>query len=342
MKGPQARVVWARVRRRRRGLAKGVGSRRPGQEQISRRAARPKALSADVSSATKARKVCIVTGANSGIGLFTSVELAKRDIKVVLVCRDQRKGEKAAEEVKRKSGGKNAELMLCDLASLKSVRAFAEEFQKTHDSLHILVNNAGIANIMRRETVDGYEATWEVNYLSPFLLTDLLLGLMKKSAPSRIVNVTSVANFSGNIEFDDLQMKNDYSVMRAYSRSKLALVLFTYELARRLEGTGVTANCLHPGSVATNIWGRPLGAASFLGKVGRVFMTSPEEGAKTSVYLASAPEVEGVTGKYYDQIVEKRSAAASYDEALAARLWETTLGLVGLTAKSPAGPRSAA
>ncbi len=299
-------------------------------------------MSAEASRGKTAGKVCVVTGANSGIGLFTSIELAKRGMKVVLVCRDRRKGEKAVEEVGRKSGSGTAELMECDLASLKSVRAFAEEFQGTHGALHVLVNNAGIANIMRRETADGYEATWQVNYLSPFLLTSLLLGLMKRSAPSRIVNVTSVANFSGNIDFDDLQMKNDYSVMGAYSRSKLAIVLFTYELARRLKGTGVTVNCLHPGSVATNIWGRPLGRASFLGKAGRIFMSSPEEGAKTSVYLASAPEVEGVTGKYYDQMVEKRSAAASYDEALAARLWETTLGLVGPAAEPQGATHPAA
>jgi len=277
-------------------------------------------------------RVCMVTGSNSGIGLVTARRLAELGATVVMVSRDRRRGEKALNEVQRKSKNSRVELMLCDMASMDSVRALAAEYQKGHGELHVLVNNAGGANVMRSETADGYETTLEVNYLSPFLLTNLLLDLLKSSAPSRIVNVSSVANFNGNIEFGDLQMKNNYSVMKAYSRSKLALVLFTYELARRLKGSGVTANCLHPGAVATNIWGKPLGPASFLAKINRLFMIGAEEGAKTSVYLASSPEVEGVTGKYYDQMHETRSAAASYDEALAARLWETSMKLVGIPA----------
>ncbi len=274
-------------------------------------------------------KTCVVTGANSGIGFATSRELARMGAGVVMVCRDRQKGEKAVERVAVGGGGK-PELMLCDMASLASVHAFADDFQMKHDSLHVLINNAGIANVRRSVTADGFEATLQVNYLSPFLLTNLLLPLLKRSAPARIVNVSSIGHFQGSIEFGDLQTERNYGVMKAYSQSKLAMVLFTYELARRLQGTGVTANCLHPGSVSTNIWGKPLGPLSFLTKVTRLFMISADKGAETSVYLASSPALEGATGKYYDQMKETRSAEASYDEALAAKLWSATSPLVGL------------
>ena len=246
-----------------------------------------------------AGKVCIVTGANSGIGLVTSRQLAILGATVVMVCRDRRKGEKALEETRRRSGSGSVELMFCDMGSLASVRSLAAEFEKKHDALHVLVNNAGLANVRRSVTSDGFETTLQVNYLAPFLLTNLLLGLLKRSAPARIVNVSSIGHYGGHIDLDDLQLERNYRVMKAYSQSKLALVLFTYELARRLEGTGVTANCLHPGAVATNIWGRPLGPFSFLGRLSRLFLISPEKGAKTSVYLVTSKAVEGVTGKYF-------------------------------------------
>ena len=277
-----------------------------------------------------AGKVCIVTGANSGIGLVTSRQLAILGATVVMVCRDRRKGEKALEETRRRSGSGSVELMFCDMGSLASVRSLAAEFEKKHDALHVLVNNAGLANVRRSVTSDGFETTLQVNYLAPFLLTNLLLGLLKRSAPARIVNVSSIGHYGGHIDLDDLQLERNYRVMKAYSQSKLALVLFTYELARRLEGTGVTANCLHPGAVATNIWGRSLGPFSFLGGLSRLFLISPEKGAKTSVYLATSNAVEGVTGKYFDQLQEKRSSQESYDVALARRLWDRTIPLVGL------------
>lgn len=287
------------------------------------------ALAETRASGQMAGRVCLVTGANSGIGLVTAQKLAGLGATVVMVCRDGDRGERALEEVRRGGKGAPVELMLCDLASLGSVRSLAEEYAEKHDTLHVLVNNAGVAKVRRSVTADGFEATFQVNYLSPFLLTDLLLGLLKKSAPSRVVNVSSAAHFGGRLDFGDLQMEKGYGVMKAYSQSKLALVLFTYELARRLEGTGVTANCLHPGTVATNIWGRAMGPAAFLGKVSRLFLIGPEKGAETSVYLATSPEVEGVTGKYFDQMREKRSSADSYDEALAQRLWSATVPLVG-------------
>jgi NAD(P)-dependent dehydrogenase (short-subunit alcohol dehydrogenase family) len=188
-----------------------------------------------------------------------------------------------------------------------------------------------MVRLRRSLTVDGFETTFQVNYLSPFLLTNLLLPLLKRSAPSRIVNVSSVAHYGGHIDLSDLQFERGYRVMRAYSRSKLAQVLFTHELARRLEGTGVTANCLHPGAVATNIWGSALGQASFLGKVTRLFLPSPEKGAKTQVYLASSLEVEVVSGEYFEPDGKKRSSTESYDQALAKRLWDASVAMVGLS-----------
>ena len=276
-------------------------------------------------------RVCMVTGASSGIGRATAEELAALGATVVMVCRNKEKGERALARVRARGGADGSvELMLADLASLASVRSLADEYAETHDSLHVLVNNAGVAKLRRSVTTDGFESTFQINYLSHFLLTNLLLGLLKKSAPSRIVNVSSVSHFGGRLDLEDLQTKDGYWVMKAYSRSKLAQVLFTHELARRLQGTGVTANCLHPGAVSTNIWKNYLGPASFLGGISRLFLKSPEKGAETSVYLASSPEVEGVSGKYFDQMREKGSSVQSYDGALAKKLWEASAALVGI------------
>ncbi len=275
-------------------------------------------------------KTCIITGASTGIGKASAEQLASMGARVVMVCRNQKNGERAMADVEAKSGSKSVELMRADLASLASVRTFAEEYVKHNESLHVLLNNAGVALPLRSTTIDGFETTFQVNYLSHFLLTDLLLPTLKKSAPARIINVSSVAHYSGHLNFDDLQMEKGYGVMRAYSQSKLALVLFTHELARRLQGTGVTANCLHPGAVATNIWGDWMGPAAFLGKVTRLFMLSPEKGAKTQVYLASSPDVEEVSGEYFEFHGKKESSAESYDQGLAERLWDASAKMVGL------------
>ena len=198
--------------------------------------------------------------------------------------------------------------------------------------MHVLINNAGVVNLTRQETADGLEMMFAVNYLAPFLLTNLLLEKLKASAPARIVNVSSDSHEAGYIKMDDLQSEKHYKFMRSYGQSKLALVLFTYELARRLQGTGVTANCLHPGFVATNI------GQNGVGSVGRsivklIFSSlgiSPEEGAKTSIYLASSPEIEGVTGKYFVKSIPVRSAPISYDETLQRQLWDESAKLVNL------------
>lgn len=280
-------------------------------------------------------KVCIVTGANSGLGKATSLGMAQMGATVVMVCRDRTKGEEAQNEIKTKSGSDAIDLLLAELSSQDSIRQLVENFQQHYTQLHVLINNAGGVNLSRRDTVDGFEMTFAVNYLAPFLLTNLLLDKLKASAPARIVNVSSESHESGYIKMDDLQLEKKYRLMRAYGQSKLALVLFTYELARRLQGTGVTANCLHPGFVATNI------GQSGVGRVGRsivklIFSSlgiSPEEGAKTSIYLASSPDIEGVTGKYFVKSIPVRSAPISYDESLQRQLWEESAKLVNLPVK---------
>jgi NAD(P)-dependent dehydrogenase (short-subunit alcohol dehydrogenase family) len=288
-----------------------------------------------------AKKVCMVTGASSGIGKETAKKLAELGATVVIMCRNQKRGEKAMYEIK--SAGNNApvELLLADFASLDSVRALAKEFLEEHDSLHVLVNNAGGVSVRRSVTGDGFETTFQVDYLSHFLLTNLLLEVLKKSAPSRIINVSSASHYRGHMNFGDLQMKKGYGVMKAYSQAKLAQVLFTYELSRRLEGTGVTVNSLHPGAVATNIWKGPMGPFSFLGNISKLFLISPEKGAETPVYLATSPEVQGVTGKYFDHMREKESSAESYDHALAREFWDESEKMAGLSAHSVASPLEA-
>jgi len=277
-------------------------------------------------------KACMVTGANSGIGKATALGLAQVGANVVMVARDRARGEVAQNEVKAKSGNNSVDLLVADLSSQQSIRKLVENFKQHYKQLHVLINNAGVFMLTRRETVDGLEITFAVNYLAPFLLTNLLLDVLKASAPARIVNVSSEAHENGYIKMDDLQAKKNYRPFRAYGQSKLALVMFTYELARRLQGTGVTANCLHPGFVATNIGqsgvvpvARPVAkfVLSFLG-------ISPEEGAKTSIYLATSTDVEDVTGKYFVKSVISRSAPISYDESLQRQLWEESAKLVKL------------
>ena len=277
-----------------------------------------------------AGRVCMVTGANSGIGKATAMGLAEMGATVILVCRSKEKGEAALSEMREKSGNNSLDLMLADMSSMQSVRQLASEFRRKYDRLHVLVNNAGLFMFTRTTTGDRLETTFEVDYLSHFLLTGLLIDLLKATAPSRLVEVSSIAHYNGHIDFDDLQGEKGYGGWKAYSQAKLAQVLFTYELARRLKGTGVTANCLHPGAVATNIWSRPLGRAGFIMKLLRLFMMGPEGGAKTPIYLASSPDVEGVSGKYFTNKKEKESSKESNDEQVARRLWLVSEDLTGL------------
>lgn len=277
-------------------------------------------------------KTCIITGSNSGIGKATATALARMGATVVMVCRDKTKGEDARREVIAKSGAaeSNLELMLADLSSLDSVRSLAAEFLETGEKLHVLVNNAGVILGERHATKDGLETTFVVNYLSHFLLTNLLVDNLKSAAPSRVINVTSDASRSAHMYFDDLQLEKGYGAIKAYGQSKLAQVLFTNELAKKLQGTGVTSNCLHPGAAATN-WGRhSAGALSFFLRAASPFMISSEKAAETAVFLASSPDVTIVSGKFF---YKKREAATSpecNDEASARRLWQVSLALSGL------------
>jgi len=275
-------------------------------------------------------KICLVTGASSGIGKMTALGLARMGATVIALCRDKGRGEAAVADIKAKSGSDAVSLELCDLASQRGIRSFAADFKSRNERLDVLVNNAGLIIGERTLTEDGIEATFALNHLGYFLLTHLLLDLLEKSAPARIVNVASEAQRAGHINFDDLGGERGYSPMRAYCQSKLANILFTYELAKRLEGKGVTVNCLHPGAVATNFGQSGTGFFRFLMKLGKPFLLTDAQGAETSIYLASAPEVERTTGKYFAKKRELRSSKESYDPEVTRRLWEVSEKLTGI------------
>ncbi len=282
-------------------------------------------------SGTMSGKVCLVTGATSGIGQVTARELAQMDATIIAVGRNPQKGAETVAEIKRHGASDKVEFMQADLSSQESIRDLARTFTAKYDQLQVLVNNAGGVFSKRETTVDGLEMTFALDHLAYFLLTELLLPVLERSAPARIINVSSGAQSTGKIDFDDLQGAKRYSGWRAYSQAKLANVLFTYELARRLQGTGVTANCLHPGFVATGFAQNNSGALQALIKVGQVFAISPEKGAETSVFLASSSLVEGVSGKYFANKKERKSAKQSYDEPVARRLWDVSAQLTGTT-----------
>lgn len=277
-------------------------------------------------------RVCMVTGASSGVGRATALGLAGLGATAVLVCRDRAKGEAARTEIIESSGNEAVELLIADLASQEAIRQLVRDFAATHDQLHVLVNNAGVYLTKRRVSGDGMEMTFAVNYLARFLLANLLLDTLKRSAPARIVDVAGAYHKKGTIAFDDLQGEKSYDGARANAQSKLANVLFTYELARRLQDTGVTANCLHPGAVGTGLVEKDPNYPSllrFVYRLSKPFMKSPEKGAATSIYLASSPEVDGVTGKYFVAKKQATSSEESHDAELARRLWDVSLKLTG-------------
>ena len=273
-------------------------------------------------------KTVVVTGGNSGIGLETAVALAAAGAYTVVTVRDQAKGKAAAEAIATRARSSNVEFVEFDLASLASVRQGAAQILDRWPRLDVLVNNAGLILTDRIETVDGLEATFQINHLGHFLLTQLLLDRIKASAPARIVNVSSTAHNGAprGLDFDDLQSTQRYRGMSVYSRSKLANIYFTSELARRLEGSGVTVNCLHPGTVNTG-YGKDGDAKGIIGfgvKFIAPFILTAEKGARTSVYLASSPEVEGVTGRYFIKCKPRRPSKVAQDPAAAARLWQVS------------------
>ena len=276
-------------------------------------------------------RVCLITGATSGIGKATAMGLANMGASVVMVGRDRGRGEAALAEIKEGSANASVDLMLADLSSQQEIHRLADEFKEAYPRLDVLINNAGVIRSKRVTTADGIEMTFAVNHLAHFLLTNLLLDMLKATAPSRIVNVASGEQRNGTIDFDDLQGEKGYKTAKAYGQSKLANVLFTYELARRLEGTGVSANCLHPGAgVRTNLGSGVSGVFGFTVRALTPLMKSPEKGAETSIYLASSPEVEGLSGGYFVKKAEARSSDMSHDERIARRLWEASAELTNL------------
>jgi retinol dehydrogenase-12 len=282
-------------------------------------------------STSMSGKTVLVTGATAGIGEVTARELARKGARIVLVGRSGARCEATAAMISRETGNPAVEYLVADLSSQADVRKLAREFLDRNDRLDVLVNNAGAFFTKRLESVDGIEMTFALNHLGYFLLTNLLLDALKGSSPSRVVSVASEAHrIVSKIDFDDPQGARKYGGWHAYGQSKLANILFTTELARRLAGTGVTANCLHPGFVASNFTAGNGAMGWMMRRGASLFAISTDEGAKTSIYLASSPQVEGVSGKYFAKERPAEPTKAARDEAAAARLWDLSEGLTGL------------
>ena len=276
-------------------------------------------------------RTVLITGGTGGIGKATAIGLARMGARVGIVGRDAARAEAAAADIRSTSGNDAVDVFIADVSAQSEVRRLAAEVLEAYPRLDVLVNNVGGFWAHRHVTVDGLEHTFAVNHLAAFLLTDLLLERLKASAPARVVTVSSGAQSMGRIDFDDLQGARDYSGQRAYNQSKLANVIFTYELARRLEGTGVTANVLHPGVTRTDFGAEDQTRwFAWMSGVVRPFMKSPAQGAETPIHLASSPEVEGVSGRYFANRKPKDSNKVSYDVEASARLWQASADLVGL------------
>jgi NAD(P)-dependent dehydrogenase (short-subunit alcohol dehydrogenase family) len=274
-------------------------------------------------------KICVITGATSGIGLVTAERLARQGATLIVVGRNAERGAAIVSRIRQETDNSAVELMVADLSALAQVRQLASEIQRRFTHLDVLVNNAGALFDRRQLSQDGIEMTFALNHLAYFLLTNLLLDSLKASTSARIVNVSSEAHRRARLDFADLQGQQHYSGWRAYARSKLANVMFTYELARRLEGTRIVANAMHPGFVATNFGRNNRSITAMLFRILQVAAISPEEGAQTIVYLATSPEVEGVTGEYFIKQRPVRSSQVSYDRAAAERLWQVSAELTG-------------
>jgi len=281
-------------------------------------------------------KICLVTGATNGIGKATAQALAQMGATVVIVGRNAPKTAQLVEEIRAASGNINVDSLLADLSSQQEVRRLAGEFKSKYPHLHVLLNNAGGTFSTRQLSVDRIEMTFALNHLAYFLLTNLLLDTMKASTPARIINVSSNAHSGGKIDFDNLQGERSYSSFGPYGNSKLANILFTTELARRLEGTGVTVNALHPGLTSTGFGkNNPGFLMKIMGAVIPLIARSPEKGAETSIYLASSPEVQSITGKYFVDCKVTQPAPQAADMAVARRLWGVSAEMVHLADAVP-------
>jgi NAD(P)-dependent dehydrogenase (short-subunit alcohol dehydrogenase family) len=275
-------------------------------------------------------RVCAITGATRGIGRATVDGLAALDARLVLLSRRREDGQRIADELAEAHPAQRPDVITVDLSSQRSIREAAEIMRARYPKIHVLINNAGVIPQQRETTVDGLEMQFAVNHLAYFLLTNLLLDRLAAGAPARVVNVSSGAHQGGTIDFADLQSERRYDPVRVYGRTKLANVLFTYELARRIRATGVTANCLHPGVIATQLLADYMNVPLVGGAVARTIGADPAEGADTMVYLAASPEVATVTGRYFVGRRESRSSPASYDEAVQRRLWAESTRLTSL------------
>ena len=269
-------------------------------------------------------RIVLITGATSGIGKETARALVQKGFQVIVVGRNQAKLERTVRELEGISQDASVVALVCDLSSQESIRQLSQDIHAEYDHIDVLINNAGLIIAPRQTTVDGLEYTFALNHLGYFLLTGLLLDLLKAGKSGRIINVSSRAHQGGHIHFDDLMLEKSYSAMKAYSQSKLANVLFTYELGRKLKGTGITVNCLHPGAVRSNFGMELPGLMKVIMLIARPFLISSRKGAITPIYLASSPEVEDVTGKYFVKKHVVQSSPESYDEDIARRLWEVS------------------
>lgn len=280
-------------------------------------------------------KVCLITGGTSGIGAVTAEELAKQGARVVVVGRSRGRCEATVARIQERNGPDSADWIAADLSAQSEVRCLADEYQRRYERLDVLVNNAGALFMERRESVDGIEMTFALNHLGYFLLTNLLIEQLRASAPARVVVVASDAHRGVKLNLDDLQNTRAYRGFRAYCQSKLANVLFAYELARRLEGTGVTVNALHPGFVATNFLAGQGAGYWVARRVANLIAIRPEQGARTSIHLASSPEVDGVTGQYFARARAIPSSRTTRDVETARRLWQLSEQMTGLADSTP-------
>lgn len=278
-------------------------------------------------------KTAVVTGANSGIGKITALELARRQYQVVMVCRNQEKAEAAKKEITKETGNNNIEIEICDLGLMSNIRKSSQQISQTHPRIDLLVNNAGMLPQSKRETTsEGFEMTFAVNHLSYFLLTRELLPALKSAERSRVVNVASEAHKSGTFDPDNLQLENGYSTAKAYGNSKLFNIMFSRQLHRELHGTNISTYSLHPGVVNTNFAADSDSFFAKLFNLGRIFMLSPQKGASTSVYLCTEPNIEHLSGHYFIKSKPAKPSTVAMDDAACSQLWEKSRKLISSVA----------
>ncbi len=276
------------------------------------------------------KKICLITGANSGIGFALAKGMAKKNFAVVMLCRNRESGDLAKNKIIQSTGNQHVDLMIADLASQKSIRKFVEDFNAKYEKLDVLFNNAGANFFKRQLTEDGIEMTFAVNYLAPFLMTNLLLPKLRERESGRIITTVGEYHRKAGINFEDINFEKKYNPMKAAGQAILAKVIFTIELARRLKNTNITANCFHPGAVRTNLQKKLPLSWRILTEFMRLFFLSPEKGAEVGIYLATSKETEKVSGKYFNRFKETRASELSYNPEIAQRLWDISEKLTGV------------